>query len=47
VQIAALQRQIVTLLKKSGEIDAMGSRLDALERQARASRPERLASAQR
>lgn len=36
-QIAAMQRQLVALQKKNGEIDAMAERLDALERQARAS----------
>lgn len=43
VQIATMQRQIVALQKKDREIDAMAERLDALERQARASRPERMA----
>jgi hypothetical protein len=46
-QIAATQRQIVALPKKDSEIDAMAERLDALERQARSSRPERMAAALR
>jgi len=46
-QIAAMQRQIVALPKKDSEIDAMAERLDALERQARSSRPERMAAALR
>ncbi|MGP0083741.1 MAG: hypothetical protein ACLP0B_08955 [Steroidobacteraceae bacterium] len=46
-QIAALQRQVAALQKKSSEIDAMAERLNALERQARVSRPERLAAALR
>ena len=46
-QIAALQRQLVALQKKNSEIDALAGRLDALERQARASRPDRLAAALR
>jgi hypothetical protein len=43
--IAALQRQVVAIRKKSIEIDAVAARLEVLERQANASDPIRLASA--
>jgi hypothetical protein len=46
-QIAAMRRQLVALQKKNSEIDALAERLDALERQARASRPDRLTAALR
>ena len=46
-QIAAMQRQLVALEKKNSEIDALAERLHALEHQARASRPDRLATAVR
>jgi len=46
-EIAAMQRQIVALRKQNDEIAALGQRLDVLDRQARASRPESLASAPR
>jgi hypothetical protein len=46
-QIATLQLQICAIQKKNVEIDAMAARLDALERQACASRPDLLASATR
>ena len=43
-QIAAMQAQIAALQKKDSEIDTMAERLDALEQQARASQPERVAA---
>lgn len=46
-QIATLQRQVVAIQKKNGEIDALAARLDVLEWQAHASEPGRLASASR
>jgi hypothetical protein len=46
-QIAVMQREIGALRKQNSEITSLGKRLNALERQAGASRPERLASAQR
>ena len=45
-EIAAMRRQLVALQKKNSEIDAIAERLDALERQARSSRPERMAATQ-
>jgi hypothetical protein len=44
-EIAAMRRQLVALQKKNSEIDKMAERLDALERQARAPRPDHLAVA--
>jgi hypothetical protein len=46
-QIAALQRQLTALQNKDKQIDALAERLDTLERQARASRPDRIAAALR
>lgn len=46
-QIAAMQRQLAALQKKNNEIDAMAERLDALEREARVSRPAGLTAALR
>ncbi len=46
-QIATLQRQVLAMQKKNVEIDTLAARLDALERQARASGRDRLASATR
>jgi polyhydroxyalkanoate synthesis regulator phasin len=46
-QIAAMQRQLVALQQKNREIDAIAERLDALERDARVSRPSRQTAALR
>jgi hypothetical protein len=44
-QIAALQKQLDTIRKKDDQIDALSERINALEQQARATRPDHLASA--
>ena len=43
-QVAAQQKQIAALKKKDAQIDALAERMNALERQARRSKPERLAA---
>jgi hypothetical protein len=44
-QIATLQRQVSAIQKKNVEIEVLAARLDVLERQARASEPDRLITA--
>jgi hypothetical protein len=42
-QIAALQREVGALKQATSQVDALAARLNALEQQAHASRPEHLA----
>jgi hypothetical protein len=46
-QIGKLEKQIDVLKKKDAQIDALMERLNALERQVRAARPQRLVAATR
>jgi prefoldin subunit 5 len=44
-QIATMRRQVAAMQTKNVEIEALAARLDVLERQARASEPDRLITA--